>query len=141
MTQDDEHLRLLSIFHYVLGGLSAVFSCFALFYVGLGLVFLFVPATGKSGEAPPAFVGWFVIAIGAVLLLAGWAFAAGLLYAGRCLAHRVHHTYCLVMAALACMVMPLGTVLGVFTLIVLLRPSVRALFGVPQPVPPPAPAG
>jgi hypothetical protein len=32
------------------------------------------------------------------------------------------------MAALACTLMPFGTVLGSFTLIVLLRPSVKELF-------------
>jgi hypothetical protein len=31
-------------------------------------------------------------------------------------------------AAIACMFMPFGTVLGVFTIIVLMRPSVKELF-------------
>ena len=35
----------------------------------------------------------------------------------------------LIVAGLECMMMPFGTVLGVFTIIVLLRPSVRQLFG------------
>ena len=34
------------------------------------------------------------------------------------------------MAGLECILMPFGTVLGVFTLIVLMRDSVKALFGV-----------
>ena len=38
---------------------------------------------------------------------------------------------CIVMAALACLSMPFGTVLGVFTIIVLARPSVQALFSRP----------
>jgi hypothetical protein len=37
----------------------------------------------------------------------------------------------LVGAALACTLMPFGTVLGVFTIIVLSRPSVRVLFSQP----------
>jgi hypothetical protein len=35
------------------------------------------------------------------------------------------------MAALACMLAPFGTVLGVFTIIVLMRESVRVAFGQP----------
>jgi hypothetical protein len=35
-----------------------------------------------------------------------------------------------VIAAIACSFVPIGTVLGVFTIIVLTRPSVRVLFGV-----------
>jgi hypothetical protein len=38
--------------------------------------------------------------------------------------------YCLVVAGIECIFMPFGTVLGVFTIIVLMRPSVRNLFGV-----------
>ena len=37
---DQEHLRLLSIGHYILAGMTALFSLFALLYVGFGaLVF------------------------------------------------------------------------------------------------------
>jgi hypothetical protein len=37
------------------------------------------------------------------------------------------------MAGVACMFMPFGTVLGVFTIVVLLRDSVKELFGVAEP--------
>ena len=36
--------------------------------------------------------------------------------------------FCFVIACLACMQMPLGTILGVFTIIVLARPSVKEMF-------------
>ena len=35
------------------------------------------------------------------------------------------------MAGIECIFMPVGTVLGVFTIIVLVRNSVKALFGMP----------
>ena len=38
-------------------------------------------------------------------------------------------------AAISCTFTPLGTVLGVFTLIVLFRPSVKTLFGLDSPPP------
>ena len=38
-----------------------------------------------------------------------------------------HYLYCLVVAAVECMLVPFGTVLGVLTIIVLNRPSVKAL--------------
>ena len=62
------------------------------------------------------------------MFLFGWAFAACVAYAGRCLNERRHYTFCMVMAGIACMFMPFGTILGVFTIIVLVRPSVKALF-------------
>ena len=49
-------------------------------------------------------------------------------YAGRCISRRQKYTFCLIAAGLNCMHMPIGTILGVFTLIVLTRDSVRQLF-------------
>ena len=43
--------------------------------------------------------------------------------------HTADWTFCLVMGAVACMFMPVGTVLGVFTIVVLMKPSVKELFG------------
>ena len=44
------------------------------------------------------------------------------------LGQRRSHTLCLVAAALSCVFMPFGTLLGVCTFVVLLRPSVAPLF-------------
>lgn len=43
------------------------------------------------------------------------------------------------MAAVECMLMPFGTVLGVFTIVVLMRESVKKLFTMNNPVPPTLP--
>jgi len=40
MTQDEQHLDLLSIFHYVVGSLTAFFSCFPLIHVIMGIFML-----------------------------------------------------------------------------------------------------
>ena len=47
---------------------------------------------------------------------------------GLQLRQRRRHTFCVVMAAIGCAFMPFGTVLGIFTLIVLTKPTVRSLF-------------
>ena len=134
--EDQEHLRLLSIFHYVVGGIGAFFACFPLLYLAFGVFALAAPRalTDSHGEAPPVFVGWMLIALGGGLTLIGWASAGLAIYAGRCLARRAHYTFCFVMACGECLFAPFGTVLGIFTIIVLNRASVRALFGV-APVP------
>ena len=48
--------------------------------------------------------------------------------AGRFLATRKHYMFCLVMAAIECLFTPFGTVLGVFTIVVLMRDSVKQSF-------------
>ncbi len=79
-------------------------------------------------EAPPPFLGWFFIIIPGVFILAGWTLAGLIITAGRKLRRRTSHTFCLVVAGVECMFMPFGTVLGVFTIVVLMRDSVKELF-------------
>ena len=132
MSQDEDHLRLLGVFHYIVGGLLAFFACIPVFHLALGLLMVFNPQFfGPSKEQPPALFGWFFVIFSGALILAGWALGALIAWAGRCLQRRRHYTFCFVMACVACVFMPFGTVLGVFTLIVLLRPTVKALFGQP----------
>jgi hypothetical protein len=136
MNQDAEHLRLLGIFHFVCAGLAALFACIPIIHLILGLVMVFGPETfGKTGNPPPAFLGWFFIAMALGVIFLGWLFAALLAWAGRCLQQRKHYTFCLVMGGIACLFAPVGTALGVFTLIVLSRPTVKALFA-PRAQPP-----
>src|SRR5262245_19352961 len=130
--ENDEHyLRLLSIFHYIVGGLLALCSTFPVVHliVGIGLVTGGIPAKGTGGPPPPPAMGWmFVIFAGAIMAF-GWSVAIGLMVAGHFLSKRRHYVYCLVMAGLACMYQPFGVILGVFTFIVLWRPGVKELFG------------
>jgi hypothetical protein len=135
MNQDAEHLTLLSIFHYVVAGLAALFSCFPLFHLVIGIAMVSGQLEGTDPTA--RMVGWFFVVFAGVAILCGLAFAVAVFLAGRSLAHRTRYMYCLVMAGIECIFMPFGTVLGVFTILVLLRDSVKRLFGVePQPATP-----
>jgi hypothetical protein len=131
MNSDSEHLRLLSVFHYVVAGLAALFSFFPLLYTGMGALFIWAaqhPNPKQTGEPPPEFLGWIFIGLGLFFFLLGIAMAICILLAGRALAKRRRYTFAFVVACIECLFMPFGTVLGVFTLIVLSRESVKALF-------------
>lgn len=129
MSQDQEHLKLLSIFHYIVGGIGALFSLFPLIYVVLGILFLIVSnRLIGSGTPPPFFLGWIFIILGGGFMLIGLAFAVCVILAGRFIAKHKHYIFCLVIASLNCLFMPFGTILGVFTIVVLVRPSVKAMF-------------
>lgn len=127
--RDDEHLRMLSICHYVLAGINALFACIPIIHVGMGTIFILMPPKGGAGGGPPPqLFGWIFVIIGAAAILIGWTIALLVAYAGRCLKERRRHTLCFVVACLMLMSFPLGTVLGVFSLMVLSRPSVKASF-------------
>ncbi len=134
MTRDEEHLRLLSIFHYVVGGLAVLFALFPIIHLILGLVMIFAPNKfGGKGEPPPAFLGWFFVIFAAPFIVLGWTFAVFVLTTGRFLARRKHYMFCLVMGGVECLFMPFGTVLGVFTIMVLMQEPVKLLFGADRP--------
>jgi len=130
MNRDEEHLKLLSIFHYVAGGLAGFFACFPIFYLIMGIVFLAVGSKEVSSgdEFPVLLFGLLFTVIPVIIILCGWALAICIIIAGRCLAKRQHYKFCFVIACISCAFMPFGTVLGVFTIIVLMRPSVKELF-------------
>jgi hypothetical protein len=131
MNQDEEHLRLLAIFHYVVAGLTAVFSMIPLLHLALGLFLLFSPKSFQDhGNPPPAFIGWFFVLLASAFILFGLTVATLILINGRCIAKRKRYTFCQVVACVECLLMPFGTILGVFTLIVLSRESVKSLFGI-----------
>jgi hypothetical protein len=145
MNEDEYHLRLLSVCHYVFAGITALVACFPIIHLVMGIVLLTTPElfrSGCGGPPPPpemiTIMGLMFTAVAMVLILIGWVFAVCVLLAGRCLARHDHHTFCMVIAAVNCLFVPLGTILGVFTIIVLARPSVKALFegNVPGPFAP-----
>jgi len=87
------------------------------------------PGAEPGERFAPLFAGCFLAGMGGLFLVFAVAYALALFLAARFLAERRRHTFCVVVAAISCTFTPLGTVLGVFTLIVLFRPSVRVLFG------------
>ena len=127
MKQDLEQLKLLAIFHYVAAGMAALVACIPIMHFVMGLAL----ATGALGDSDPGTrpVGFGIMAFAAFFIVAGWTFAALVAFAGRSLQTRRRYTYCLVMAGIECIFMPVGTVLGVFTIIVLVPDSVKQLFG------------
>ena len=139
MTLDDDtrHLRLLSIFHYVVAGLAAAFSSLFLIHVGLGLTMLLRPGLLDAKNRPDAMAGWMFLIMGSGAVVLGWSLAAVIGFAGRFLAQRRRYTFCLVVAGVeAGLCSPFGTILGIFTIVVLLRPSVKELFKTPLTVAP-----
>lgn len=134
MSDDLQHLRLLSIFHYVFGGIGALCACLPVIHLAVGLALLVAPEALGEPNRPKmdpvitTFMGLLFTVIPLLLIVMGWSVALCLVVAGRFLAHHRHYTFCLVMAGISCMFAPFGTVLGVFTIVVLLRPSVKQLF-------------
>ena len=132
---DRQHLQLLCIFHFVLAGLAVLGMAFLFVHYMMFSTFFMNPQiwqNAQHGQPGPPFNPqdffkvfiWFYIFFGVVLLLA----AAGNTLSGLYLRKHKNRTLSIVIAGLDCLQVPFGTVLGVFTIIVLLRPSVIELY-------------
>ncbi len=130
---DTEHLRILSIFYYIMAGLSGMALLFIIGHAFLmTMVFGFAtnletPSSKESqsldlSEFAPilGLMGVFYIVIGLLTL------AVGVMNfkTARFLRQRSGKTFTMVTAGINCLNFPFGTILGVFTFVVLSRPSV-----------------
>jgi hypothetical protein len=140
LNEDLEHLKLLSTFHYVAALLVALLSLLPLFHLIAGMTMVRWSADRPEDALPAIFAGGCLATLAGIWMLTGLSSAACLAVAGHFLARRIHYAYCLSVAGVECLFMPVGTLLGVFTLLVLLRPSVRTLFTPPPAFPPPPPS-
>jgi peptidoglycan biosynthesis protein MviN/MurJ (putative lipid II flippase) len=127
---DGNHLDILSIFHFV----GAVLALFGILFLLAHYAFMHAMFTnppfwqGQKQEPPPeqifAILKWFYLIFGL------WFLASGVLnlISGFCLRARKCRTVSFIVAGINCVQIPLGTVLGVFTIIVLVLDSVRELY-------------
>lgn len=137
--RDRDHLTILAILHYVVSALFLLGAFFPLIYMIIGIVILNGGMEQEGRDGPPPEVGWVLIGFSVFAMLIGFTLAFCIALVGRKLQTRRNHLFCLVIAGIECLFMPMGTLLGIFTILVLLRPSVKELFGVgnaPSGVPP-----
>jgi hypothetical protein len=129
---DEEQLRLLSIAHYITGGLCILFASMFIFH----FVFFFVlagdphffPPPKPGYPAPPEAIFRVMGAVLGVFILLGWAFGALTIYVGRCIKRRAKRGLTLVVACVNLLFIPVGTLMGVATIMVLSRSSVKGTY-------------
>ena len=127
---DADHLKLLSIFHFICSGLALLGVLFLLLHFAIMHTVFENPQMWqhqKSGPPPAVFFSFLKVFY---LVFGLWFLLSCVLniISGLCLAFRTGRTFSLVVAGLNCVHIPLGTTFGVFTFVVLLRDSVRELY-------------
>jgi len=125
---DSSHLKILEIFYYITTGLAlAGILLLFLHYKFMSMVFTSTnfPSYPPGSLANPfrVFI-WFYLVLGALGILAG----AMNFFTAKSLSHRKHRSFIFVAAVLNCLSFPFGTVLGVITIILLLKDTVIIQF-------------
>lgn len=131
MSQDAEHLKLLAIFYYISSGLSALGIVGGIAYAAMGLMIPRMAARATTSSGAPAFpqeMTWMFLGLGILITVICLVMAVCKFLTARSLTNRKNKTFCMIIGGVSCLSIPFGTALGVFTFIVLSRPSVSALF-------------
>ncbi|MGB8222052.1 MAG: hypothetical protein WCF10_05670 [Polyangiales bacterium] len=147
--EDREHLSALSIGHFIMSGLSVLGAVPILVYgvagtklmdeIGTDLSMAMGDIPGQAGadalganpNAMLADLGALVNAVIVAGVVLAVVSAVHLLVVGVVMRQRRWWTFCYLTGWGECLMFPFGTILGVFTIIVLSRPTVKRLFGVP----------
>jgi len=123
LEQKKTHLDVLAVFHYVYGGLTAVFGLIVLAFLAVGM-----GAASDWGHNWEPEAGCSILAvIFVVFVLLGGTAVLNFL-AARNLQRRRGYIVVLVTAALNCTCVPFGTLLGIFTLAIVANVETRGLF-------------
>ena len=128
---DSDQLTLLAIFHYVGAALGLVGIAFLLFHYSIMKTVFTNPEMWKAQQTGPppaemfAMLKWFYLAGGVVFL----AYGVLNVISALSIQARKRRIFSMVVAGLNCIHVPIGTLLGVFTFVVLTRYSVRQLYG------------
>jgi len=126
---DADHLKLLSIFHFVSAGLALLGILFLLgHYAIMSTVFSNPKIWENAKQAPP--VEFFAIFKWFYVVFAIWFASSGVLnvLSGLYIRARKYRTFSMVVAGIDCLHIPLGTILGVFTIVILTRDSVQQVY-------------
>ncbi|QQL46220.1 hypothetical protein [Sulfuriroseicoccus oceanibius] len=133
--RDNENLKLLAIFHFIFAGLYLLAIPFLMLqFTLMNSITNIDPMQGgpdMNASPPPGIVtemfdtlGWFYLAIGIIIL----GFVAIETICGLSLLKRKNRIFCLIVSGLNCLSIPVGTALGVCTIIMLTKESVIAQF-------------
>ncbi|HEY2423236.1 MAG TPA: hypothetical protein VGH55_03980 [Chthoniobacterales bacterium] len=133
MEKDLEHLKLLGIFHYIWGALSLLGGIvIGGYFLVIGIILMNNPPTSTSSEdsGTASMAGGILIGVGVVLFFIVVVYGILTLMAGgKYRKHQGGYWFCFILAIVTLVIGGIpGIVLGIFSLIVLSRDSVKALF-------------
>ncbi len=128
--KDEKDLDTLALLTRIYGGLCALGAVLMVVFLGVLAFVVPVAASSPSRSGGVQGVGVFGFYLVVMLVGAGVSCAMTWLYfkAASCIDRRESKTLIYVAAALACTNAPQGLALGIYTFVLLERPSIKALF-------------
>lgn len=130
--RDREHLKLLSIGYYVMAGMKVFGSLVLVLYIMMGGVMMAGGFSDVSHDNQDAEVfqmmGGMMVAGSLFLIALLWLQALLECVVAQRLLQCRSRTLCFVAAGISCLNFPFGVLLGVFTFLLMSRPSISRCF-------------
>jgi len=133
-----DNLNTFSILHLVKGILTLFFSLFFLFYAFMGGFFRTIfenEAHLHNNPEMPFNPGNIFIIIGVIGFIITVVMGILTLLTAKYIKARRNYTFIFVMSIINCLSVPLGTLLGIFTIIEINKPHIKAQFDKKEPIP------
>jgi hypothetical protein len=125
----NDQMVLASVFHYVLGGFQIMLSSVGLVYIAMGIAMgTEAIAEDMTGGPPPEVMAWVFGAVGAIFTAVLLTMGLLVIRTGINLARRRNRTFCMVIDSVLCLMVPFGTIVGIFGLVLLMRPEYSRQF-------------
>ncbi len=131
MEEDIRYLNLLAVFQMIVAGIVGLLSCLPLINLFIGVPMLeAVPYALSQGEffSQSILVPLMFILLPSGMSVIGWMLAVAIALNGYYLKNHKWLNYCMIVSGIETIFMPFGTVLGVFTIILLTKPNIKNLF-------------
>ncbi|MEA3266771.1 MAG: hypothetical protein U9P42_07500 [Candidatus Fermentibacteria bacterium] len=126
--QDSDLLSIVSIFHYVLGGFQMLISLAGFVYIVMGILMITGAMDSAKVEPVPPELGWVFVGAGVVFVLIFVTIGLFTIKTGVNMNKRRNRTLCIVIDSILCLMVPFGTIVGIFGLVLLTKPEVSDQF-------------
>jgi hypothetical protein len=126
MSREEKSLDLIALFHHVLAIITGITALTPIIHFIFGVMLLNVES-GAGDPAPRVFALIFII-LSTLIILAGWTLAVLIFIAGNKIRNRQSYNYCMIIAFIECLLLPLGPILGIYTIITLNKEEYIYLF-------------
>jgi hypothetical protein len=139
MHRDILQIRILAISYFIFATGITYLSILPFPVLGTGIA-LFREGIQSGKPLPPtafnliiAFgMSFMTLVLPIVALILGWLLAYNIAKLGYWLLKQQRYSFCVKMAGISILLIPIGTVLGILTQVVLTRASVKELFNYPD---------
>lgn len=125
---DSDLWKIVSVFHFAVGGFQILLSSIGVIYMSFGYLIATGAIDSAKSQPPPEAIGWIFSGVGFVFTVILLTLGVLVIRTGMNMLKKRSRTFCMVIDAMLCLMIPFGTIVGIFGLVLLMKPETEELF-------------